>query len=188
MKGFSRWQRADRLERRLREDRPVAPRELLDEVVRRLEGSRPVPSTHVTFRRLGLAGGAAVTMLAVFAAFGGVGFAASGASDAASSTVDAILAIAKPAKVKPAKVKSRSVRAKLKPVQAKLGQSPQPVTTGGVSASVATFSSTSQSAAVEEYTPPRTTICHNGNTLTLPIATATSHLLNHPGDFLGPCP
>ena len=195
MKGFSRWQRMDRLERRLRDDRPVAPSELLDEVVRRLEGSRPVPSMRVTFRRLGLAGGAAATMLAVFAAFGGVGFAASGASDAASSTVDAILTIAKPAKS-----------------QTKLGQpqSQQPVRSAGVSASGAALSSTGQSvsptsqsvaarfgncgnndsvgAANGQYCPPRITICHNGKqTLTLPITSAEAHVLRH-GDSYGPCP
>ena len=113
MKGFGRWQRMDGLERRLRHDRPVPPDELLDEVVRRLEGSRPARSTRTTVRRLGLAGAAAAMMLAVFAAFGGVGLAASGASNAASSTVDAILTVAKPAKAKPAKPKTKSVPAKL---------------------------------------------------------------------------
>ncbi len=34
----------------------------------------------------------------------------------------------------------------------------------------------------------RFTICHNGNTLTLPRPAAEAHLRNHPTDTLGPCP
>lgn len=33
----------------------------------------------------------------------------------------------------------------------------------------------------------RTTICHNGNTLTLPRSSAEAHLSNHRNDYLGPC-
>ena len=193
----------DRLERRLRDDRPVPPDELLDEVVRRLEGSRPVRSTRTTVRRLGLAGVAAAMMLAVFAAFGGVGFAASGASNAASSTVDAILTIAKPAKAKPAKPKTKSVDAKLgaeqaKPktesVDAKLGaehakqgQQPQQSDDDGDDEFGNCGHQDSVNAANGQYCPPRVTICHKGKTLTLPITAAEAHLRNHRDDYLGPC-
>ncbi len=34
----------------------------------------------------------------------------------------------------------------------------------------------------------RCTICHNGNTLTLPCHAASHHLQHHPGDTSGPCP
>ena len=185
MKGFGRWQRMDGLERRLRHDRPVPPDELLDEVVRRLEGSRPARSTRTTVRRLGLAGAAAAMMLAVFAAFGGVGLAASGASNAASSTVDAILTVAKPAKAKPAKPKTKSVPAKLTAVQAKPGQ---PTSQSVADEFGNCGHQDSVSAANGQYCPPRVTICHNGKeTLTLPITAAESHLRNHRDDYSGPC-
>jgi hypothetical protein len=31
-------------------------------------------------------------------------------------------------------------------------------------------------------------ICHNGNTLNLPLPAALNHLQNHSGDTVGPCP
>lgn len=34
----------------------------------------------------------------------------------------------------------------------------------------------------------RVTICHNGQTLTLPRPAADAHLRNHPNDTIGPCP
>jgi hypothetical protein len=126
-------------------------------------------------------------MLAVFAAFGGVGLAASGASNAASSTVDAILTVAKPKprKAKPTKLKTKSVSAKPAAVQPKPGQPANQLLADefgncGHQDSV--------SAANGQYCPPRVTICHNGKeTLTLPITAAESHLRNHRDDYPGPC-
>jgi hypothetical protein len=128
-------------------------------------------------------------MLAVFAAFGGVGLAASGASNAASSTVDAILTVAKPAKTKPkpkpAKPKTKSVSAKLTAVQAKPAQpTNQPVADEFGNCG----HQDSVNAANDQYCPPRVTICHNGKeTLTLPITAAEAHLRNHRDDHPGPC-
>ena len=92
MRGF--W-RKDDLEGRLRESRPQAPDELVQDIVRRVEGSAPSSRKPTPFRRLGLAGIAAVAMVTMFAAFGGAGFAASGVSGAAASTADAISTLVK---------------------------------------------------------------------------------------------
>ncbi len=92
MRGF--W-RKDDLEGRLRESRPQAPNELVQDIVRRVEGSAPSSRKPTSFRRLGLAGVAAVAMVTMFAAFGGAGLAASGVSGAAASTADAISTLVK---------------------------------------------------------------------------------------------
>ncbi|HMJ05772.1 MAG TPA: hypothetical protein VK474_05905 [Chthoniobacterales bacterium] len=41
---------------------------------------------------------------------------------------------------------------------------------------------------VQSGNQERVTICHNGNTLTLPRPAADAHLRNHPTDTVGPCP
>ncbi len=43
-------------------------------------------------------------------------------------------------------------------------------------------------ANVQSGNQERVTICHNGNTLTLPRPAAEAHIRNHPTDRLGPCP
>jgi hypothetical protein len=75
MNGFRSW-RINGLKRRLRSERPLPSQHLVDELVSRIEASRA--KSRSPFGRLGLAGVAAAVMLLVFAAFGGVGFAASG--------------------------------------------------------------------------------------------------------------
>jgi len=196
MKGFGRWKNVDGLERRLRDDRPVPPEELVHDVVSRIEGSRHVSPTRVTFRRLGLAGVAAATMLIVLGAFGGVGFAASGVSDATSSTVDAIVTLVKPVQVKPVQVSQEQVTAEQKPAPGAASTASGTASQGASQAvnrddddgDDCDRDDDSVSAAREEYCPPRRTICHNGHrTLTLPARAAARHLLNHQRDHRGPC-
>ncbi len=178
MRGF--W-RKDDLEGRLRESRPEAPNELVQDIARRVEGSASSSRNPTPFRRLGLAGIAAVAMVTMFAAFGGAGFAASGVSGAAASTADAIGTLVKADKQQ-ASSASKSNRG---------GR-------GGHGCEIDEDNSDSDdvSAARGQYCPKRVTICHvkklgRGGfrefTLTLPARQAATHLRLHPLDYPGPC-
>ncbi len=175
MRGF--WRKND-LESRLREDRPAAPDDLVQDIVRRVEGSAP-PRKQAPFRRLGLAGVAAIAMVTMFASFGGAGFAASGVSGAAASTADAISGLVKADKqtANPASKPNRGGR-------------------GGRGCKPNDDDSDDVSAARGQYCPPRVTICHvkklgRGGfrefTLTLPARQAETHLRRHRLDYAGPC-
>lgn len=180
--ALSRWRRADRLERRLREGRPVPPHTLLDELVGRIEASNPPTRS---LKRLGPVGVAAATMLVVFAVFGGIGLAASGISGAASSTASAVATFAS--------------------VGGNSGQSASNNQGNGNQGNGNSGNGNGNNgngnnddecedgddgggAAEAQYCKPRKTICHKGkNTLTLPIQAAEAHLRNHQGDYEGPC-
>lgn len=179
MRGF--WKRND-LEHRLRHDRPEAPDELVDGIVSRIEGSRPAPHKHASFRRLGLAGIAATVMLTMFAAFGGAGFAASGVSGAAASTADAIGTLVKAEKQQASAASSSN--------RTNRGNR------GGKGCEVDDDSGDDFSAARGQYCPERVTICHvkklnrggfRERTLTLPAKQAAKHLRRHSLDYAGPC-
>jgi hypothetical protein len=183
MWGFGRRKDSDHLERMLREQRPSPPRELLDEISRSIEGSRPAaPASRRPLRRVALAAAVSVVVLTVFAALGGAGLAASGVSSATSSTVHAFTGFAKPTK-QPAGV-----------VASPVGQS-APTSSGSSSNGTLSLhgggfcsgSNRSVSSASFQYCHPRITICHNGQTLTLPIIAAIVHLIVHRDDYLGPC-
>ena len=183
MNGFGTWRR-NGLERRLRAERPVPPQHLVDEVVSRIEVSRP--RSRSSFGRLGLAGVAATVMLMVFGAFGGVGFAASGVSGAASSTARAVSKLVKPDKAAPnAAARSNSANSH----KDKHGDNGDDDNGKGRHECE---DDKNDGAAEGEYCKPRVTICHvkkNGKqkTLTLPAKAAARHLAKHPNDQPGPC-
>lgn len=60
---------------------------------------------------------------------------------------------------------------------------------GGGSGPIGTINPANSSGANNEQSgnQERITICHNGNTLTLPRPAAEAHLSNHRNDYLGPC-
>lgn len=174
MRGF--WKRND-LEHRLRQRRPDAPDELVNDIVSRIEGSIPASRKHASFRRLGLAGIAAA-MLTMFAAFGGAGFAASGVSGAAASTADAVGSLVKADK-KQANSASNSNRTNRG-------------NRGGRGCEINDNGTDDMSAARGQYCPERVTICHvkkfrPDRTLTLRPRQAERHLRKHPLDYPGPC-
>ena len=183
MRDF-RWRGTDHLERRLRAERPVPSHHLVDEVVSRIEGSRPTARSSV--RRLGLAVVAGAVMLIVFAAFGGVGSAASGVSGAAASTVNAVSTLVSPEKNQAPTVSPASS-----------GQRNGDNGNGGNGNGNGNGDDECEDdddngASEEEYCKPRVTICHVASsgrerTLTLPPKAAARHLRNHPRDHPGPC-
>lgn len=177
-----------RLERRLRDDRPVPPQDFLDEIVSRIEASRAPARPSAS--RLALAGLAAVVMLMVFAAFGGVGFAASGVSGAASSTANAVSKLVKPDKA------TSSTPSRASSTNARQGDDNGGNGRGdddnGRGDDDECEDDNDDGAAEGEYCRPRVTICHvkkNGKekTLTLRPRAAARHLNNHPNDNPGPC-
>jgi hypothetical protein len=177
MRGF--W-RKDNLEGRLRESRPEAPNDLVQDIARRVEGSTASSRKPTPLRRLSLAGIAAVAMVTMFAAFGGAGFAASGVSGAAASTADALSTLVKADK--------QQANSASKPNRGGRGKPPD--------CEVVDPSSDDVSAARGQYCPQRVTICHvkklrRGGfreiTLTLPARPAAKHLRRHRLDYLGPC-
>ena len=177
MRGF--WKKDD-LEGRLRESRPEAPDELVNDIVRRVESSAPSTRKPAPFRRFGLAGVAAVAMLTMFAAFGGAGLAASGVSGAAASTADAISTLVK--------ANRHSGNSASKPNHGNRGGNGCKVNDDSSSDDV--------SAARGQYCPQRVTICHVKKLrrggfrevqLTLPPRPAAKHLRRHKFDYLGPC-
>lgn len=89
------WKRLtgqNEIEARLRRERPAPPRELVDELVARIEAdsARALRPTRPRIALVGVVG--AVTLVA-FGASGGIGYAQSAVSGAASSTADAVVAI-----------------------------------------------------------------------------------------------
>lgn len=182
MSVFGRWKN-DRLERRLREQRPEPPGQLLDEIVSRIEGARRAPAVRPMLRRLGVAAVAAVVMLVILGAFGGVGSAASGVSDAAASAVNAVATLVSPTKTpSPNPTSSNQVNGN---------------NTNGNGNGDECEDEDDDGAAEEEYCDDRVIICHvtpsgQQNTLILPPVAANHHLQNHqppqhPGDYAGAC-
>ena len=176
MRGF--W-RKDNLEGRLRESRPEAPNDLVQDIARRVEGSTSSSRKPTPFRRLGLAGIAAVAMVTMFAAFGGAGFAASGVSGAAASTADAISTLVKADKQQANSASKPNRGGRGGPPDCKIDENGDDV-----------------SAARGQYCPQRVTICHVKKLrrggfrevqLTLPPRPAAKHLRQHRLDYLGPC-
>ena len=89
------WKRLtgqNEIEARLRHERPAPPRELVDELVARIEAdsARALRPTRPRIALVGVVG--AVTLFA-FGASGGLGYAQSAVSGAASSTADAVVAV-----------------------------------------------------------------------------------------------
>jgi len=82
------WKRDDALERELRALRREPRPEFLDAVVNRIHGDRYRRPTRSL--RLGLVGALSAGMLAALAAFGGLGYAASGVSRAVESAVHVV--------------------------------------------------------------------------------------------------
>jgi hypothetical protein len=83
------WSRSSRLEHRLREERPAPRDEFVSMLSERVRESRPAPRARM---RVAFAGALTMSMLMVLAAFGGMGYAASGVKRA----VTAVAAIAAP--------------------------------------------------------------------------------------------
>lgn len=181
MSVFGRWKN-DGLERRLREQRPVPPGKLVDEIVSRIEDARRAPAARPMLRRLGVAGVAAAVMLAILGAFGGVGSAASGVSGAAASTVNAVATL-----VSPAKTPSTTAN----PTSSNQANGNSGNGNGNGNGDECEDED-DDGAAEAEYCDDRVIICHvtpsgQRNTLTLPSQAAQHHLQNHPRDEPGAC-
>lgn len=172
----------DHLERRLRAERPSPPQDLLEGIVSRV--SRPAAERHAGLRRLGLAALAGTVMITILGAFGGVGFAASGVSGAAASTVNAVSTLVSP-DTKPA------------PTASSTGSNQGNGNNGngngnGNGNDDECEDDDDNGASEDEYCDDRVIICHVASsgqqiTLTLPSRAAARHLSNHPNDYPGPC-
>jgi len=177
MKRFSMGNDDDSLDRRLRASRPEPRPDIVEEVASQIRG-------HGGHRRLsprpGIAVALTAVLLAAMGATGGLGYAASGAKEAAVKAKNIVApapapkaAAAKPAAAQP----SKGQGAANKPAAGKA------------------------TPAGDQYGKDRETICHrtpsgNAKTLVLPAKAAQAHLDNHhdnhndnhPDDTPGPCP
>jgi hypothetical protein len=101
------WKKEDKLEARLRTERPEASRELVDSVVARIEGEVAGPRRAYA-RRVAVAAVMTAGALAVFGAFGGLSYAANMLSDTMGLQVPGAAKKSRPDAVKPATTKSPS--------------------------------------------------------------------------------
>jgi hypothetical protein len=88
------WRRRDDIEGKLRAWRPEPRRELVDDIASRMVGGRRRSDRPV---RLGVAVALSVGLLAALGSFGGLGYAASGVTNAVSSAVHAVVPSQAPA-------------------------------------------------------------------------------------------
>jgi hypothetical protein len=149
------WKSRDALERRLRAGRPQPRQEVVDSISA-LVSSRPSPRSAQL--RLSLAGAFTAVFVVALAAFGGLGYAATAVSHAASSAAHLV----SPPPHDP-------------PGSGHGGGAPSPNANGGGGAS----------SAQGQY-GDKVDVCHNGGEISIDSSALGAHLAL--GDTLGACP
>jgi len=164
--------RRGRLERRLGAERPQPADEFVSGVAKHITAE---PGRRRAGWRVALAGGVTAVLVGAFALTGGISYAASAVQGGTTAVASLVTGLSKPDKPQ-------------KPDKPEQANNPSSQSSSSDASSQSSSQSSGQSA-------DKVTICHvppgnpdNPQTITIGESAVASHLEEHEGDSLGPCP